>query len=896
MHVINLNQNFCEVVAKQLLQRFTIGKFADFSKVLIIVPSHVAENSLLCQLEEQAQKSKIKFCLPKILTIQTFFDFIIENYTDNKIASKNDEVIAWLTALSNIEFKDSIYAKKDFNSSLKSVTTLQALYQTLTAELKTPQDILNLNDCSELEIEYERWILIAKIFEEYHNILKNNGLIDRLQALKNIIEKPEKLNDFQEYITIISVGVCDARQLYYELLRVLNAQIFCAGNANWFDNFGKLIVNFEKEFELSPKLSEKLYIMKNAEEQAFCVMKLLEKSQNNKLENIIIGVPDDEVLEQLKNHLIETKIPFHNAKRISISNSELGSFILLLENFLTNEKIQDFVALLRHPYSINKYDITEFDINQLINLAYKNVIQIIGGLENNLPNKFLKLYFDLYKNFNVNLKINDWIKFFDDFIFSLQKDSEIITDLDQKINELWYDWVDLHYNSKLIYSKEISAIEFLRYVKNNFLKSEVSLPQKHKAIRLNGWLDLLFAQANFMIITGFNDGIIPETVSQQAFLTNTICEKLGIKNNEQRLNRDKYIMQVLIKSIPNLFLICSKYNMDGSAKLPTRLLFDCADHEIINLANLFYGVDSQKYFDEANVQSNSSVISLKKAPIYEVPIPQFSVAPTTVSISSFNDYNECPYRFYLKKQNIKNLKPFVEELDTVQYGTLFHEIINELCHKIKPDHELQQIEAIVNLQLKKAKYNFENKCQAAVLQLDSLKKRLVKTLEYQVEHCKKYEILETELNVELELNNIKICGRIDRIDRLINCSGNQKYLIIDYKTSEKNIKDIITRNTIKDFQLLIYAMAFQNLKSVEFNDLEIGYFSVSSELDKIELSKMNLLSFLSEKNIAEEGLKNFISNFLDEMCSTDIKKFERKPSNKNCKYCDYKRLCKVDYE
>ena len=65
------------------------------------------------------------------------------------------------------------------------------------------------------------------------------------------------------------------------------------------------------------------------------------------------------------------------------------------------------------------------------------------------------------------------------------------------------------------------------------------------AIDLLGWLELLWEDAPHLVVTGLNDGRLPETVAGDPFLPEALRARLGLKTNEARFARDAYLLAAL---------------------------------------------------------------------------------------------------------------------------------------------------------------------------------------------------------------------------------------------------------------------------------------------------------------------------------------------------------------
>jgi len=168
----------------------------------------------------------------------------------------------------------------------------------------------------------------------------------------------------------------------------------------------------------------------------------------------------------------------------------------------------------------------------------------------------------------------------------------------------------------------------------------------------------------------------------------------------------------------------------------------------------------------------------------------------TFSASQFNTYSRCPRIYkYNYVYRIPTLpKPYFD------LGGTVHNVIEELSKMImngeKIDIELatQYLDAY----WKSAGYSTE-------LEEKQAKEDAIEILDTFIEEQGKMKtkIVDTEKRFTIKVDNYSINGFIDRIDK-----DGEDYIIWDYKTSKTPISENELR---KDFQLLIYDMAVQEL-------------------------------------------------------------------------------------
>jgi ATP-dependent helicase/nuclease subunit B len=111
------------------------------------------------------------------------------------------------------------------------------------------------------------------------------------------------------------------------------------------------------------------------------------------------------------------------------------------------------------------------------------------------------------------------------------------------------------------------------------------IPEKREpdSLDLQGWLEVLWEDSPHLIITGMNEGSIPDRIAVDIILPDSMRSKLGLRNNETILARDNYIFNAALNwrnSCGRVDLILGKESLEGTPLRPSRLLFQCDDSEL----------------------------------------------------------------------------------------------------------------------------------------------------------------------------------------------------------------------------------------------------------------------------------------------------------------------------
>ncbi len=133
----------------------------------------------------------------------------------------------------------------------------------------------------------------------------------------------------------------------------------------------------------------------------------------------------------------------------------------------------------------------------------------------------------------------------------------------------------------------------------------------------------------------------------------------------------------------------------------------------------------------------------------------------------------------------------------------------------------------------------------------------------------KTEIVDIERWFETSVGDIKLRGRIDRIDK-----DGSSFTVVDYKTSKKATS---LNELKKDMQMLVYALAVKEIYPGD-NPLKVGNWFL----------RLNEKVFFEPEKQAIEAMQ---TDIMEMAAKIKAASFEPKKGSWECNYCDYKCLC-----
>ncbi len=294
------------------------------------------------------------------------------------------------------------------------------------------------------------------------------------------------------------------------------------------------------------------------------------------------------------------------------------------------------------------------------------------------------------------------------------------------------------------------------------------------ALELQGWLELLFEDAPHLVVAGLNDGRVPEAVTGDAFLPESLRAKLGLKTNAARFARDAYLLQALAASRPRFDVLLGKTSAAGEPLRPSRLLLRCADAELpARVAFLFRA-------PELGPASPPWRRAWQLTPRAAPP-------PARVSVTALKGWLACPFRFYLRQVlGMRAVDATKNELDAFDFGILCHGAL-EAMGREPAMRDCTDARALREFLLGELDRHVAGRfgrelTLPLVVQVESARQRLARAAEAQAGlRAEGWVTVAVEKKFEVALAGLAVRGKIDRVDRHERTGAVR---VLDYKTSD----------------------------------------------------------------------------------------------------------------
>ncbi len=193
---------------------------------------------------------------------------------------------------------------------------------------------------------------------------------------------------------------------------------------------------------------------------------------------------------------------------------------------------------------------------------------------------------------------------------------------------------------------KIKAAEAIHLALGELESTRIAAPANPEAIELLGWLELPLDDAPALIVTSVQEGLVPQSVSADLFLPNTLRSRLGLDDNARRYARDAYALRVLLASRDELDLIVARRNVEGEPQVPSRLLLAADSQTIAARVLRFFQAPARRVSLDRPLRVP---LADGQGEGLQIPRPRPLAQPIDrLSPTAFRSYLACPYRFYLE--------------------------------------------------------------------------------------------------------------------------------------------------------------------------------------------------------------------------------------------------------
>lgn len=765
----------------------------DLSDMLVVVPTQQAGRRLRRALATGARERGTGVLSPVITTPEQ----LVSQAAAPGQASGFDALAAWTVLLQEVDLA-SFRAVFPSDPPRRDALWAASLAQQLTRlQSDLTEHGLDFSEVArrvaETDREPERWAALAELENLWREHLSARGLSDPascLRAAAASVAPPAGVR------RVVVAAVTDPLPLSLSVIErwagQLPVEIVSHGPADGgvLDPLGRAAPEGMAGRALPFGPTAAIHVVRDSEDAAELASSLAEHYREAPA-SLAIGAMDTESAQTLKQALESRGLRAHDPAGVSLARVGLGLLALHLLDFIGDAAPALVAQLVRHP------DFARFaTVDRQWAARQADLIAQLDGVTNaHLPGDLAALRrFARKENCTGLAAVVEWIQSFAqrtkgvplsqaltdalvevtagrDFDLAVDEESDRAEEAGQ-LAEILTQFAEVERRFPTL-SIQAAALILRRAVE----KARRFPKEMEKGWDILGWLELPYEDAPHLLLVGFNEGAVPETIQGDIFLPNSLREFLGLRSNQDRFRRDQLLLEAHLRSRSasgRVDLLVPRMSGAGDPRQPSRLLFCCTDDELVGRAKqLFAELPPPP-------QSPARKTAWKLQPVAGVPRAHLSP-------SSLRTYLTCPFRYYLRHHlGMQAVEVGKQELSPDMYGTLCHAALEALgrdpaMRDVADPEALSAYLAHAYQELARDQLGVVDSFALRV-QLESGLARLQAAARVEAEErARGWRIVDCERKWELALPGVTIRGRIDRIDRN-ELTG--EYRLIDYKTQD----------------------------------------------------------------------------------------------------------------
>lgn len=871
--------------ADYLVRRYATGTSLDMERVVAALPGSRAGRRLLEILVTRADAEKLTLVPPQIVTTGHLPELLYR--AKKPFAGELAQQLAWIQALREINQRrlsrlmPVLPDRDDLLAWLPLGEMLARLHRELAGDALEFTDVVREGKQLPGFDESERWKVLAELQSGYLRTLDNLGLWDLQTARLFAIEHKECQTDL-DIVLIGSVDLNRAQRKMLDLVADRATSLVCAPDElrDRFDEHGCLNPDAWREAILDVT-TDRIEVVDHPREQADAVLRTL-SSWNGEYaaDQIVVGIPDASLVPYLEQRFSECDLPIRVGSGMPLTRS--GPYRLLegVAEFLERGTFHDLAALVRHPavghwlsaHGLGAQWLTSLDQYHSQHLpAHLDLLEEAdpeapsaqptaapGGAkqaesrsESQQAADVLQQVRRLLEEFVTGLRgkprpLSDW----DGAIVALLVQAFGRADLDRSHEpdrlvlsacDQIFATLNEHSQIDATMTPSVTSADALRMLLRALDGATLPPRADKSAIELLGWLELPLDDAPALVVTGFNEGIIPASRNGDLFLPNELRRILELDDNERKYARDAYALSVLVASHKELKLIAGRRSVRNDPLSPSRLLFASDEETMAKRVDRFF---SPRQSSHEPLRLRKSLSAGQKLAQFHVPRPEPLAKPVTqMRVTEFKDYLSCPYRYYLRHRlRLKALDDSAEELEANDFGSLLHKVLHgfadgPMSASIDVEEIMRELDTTLDALVKE---EFGESLRPAIaLQIEQLRLRLEAFAKWQADWSaagwkirkSEFEISEKSSVLMVDGRPLSLKGRIDRIDiheRTGAC------VVFDYKTGDKAEPPDKTHRKQGDWvdlQLPLYRHAIREVEVP--GPVQLGYIVIPRDLKKV---------------------------------------------------------------
>lgn len=694
--------------ARRLIDHYAAEGVADLRGVIAVLPGGRARRRLVELLLEECEARELTLVPPESVTVGGLADRLLS--VPRRLADGAASRRAWSRALRAVDADTLATVFPTLPESAEPAAwdplaeIVAGLHESVAREGHRFSDVLRVCGTSTFD-DTARWRVLAEVREIYLEELGRAGLLDpheiRIAALSRGV--PPHSGD------VWLISVVDLPSVARGLLEKSGAPVHVVvhapetlaapsteGTSEAFDRFGLPDTDYWESAEV-PITDRVLRVVDRPADQADAVVEALEAlGGRHAPEEVVISVhPDSEVVPFLEQRLEARGAQPRYAAGTPLPRTAPVRLLQSVADLLDERTYEALAALLRHPHAgplVGDDDRARLDAIEAADrfhvdhLPYRigdSLPRARGRAAGLAPAVAALTDSPAVARLEGRRRLSRWMP---DVLALLQvvygarpldrsrvADRQVI-DVLLRIRSAALALASLPESLDETTSAPAAIRALLLELKSDTLPPEA----RREALDLLDWLEIPLDDAPVALITGFNEGFLPESVVGHPFLPDSLRSQLGMTDNRRRIARDAYRLTTVLRSRPAVFLVAGRRSSTGDPVRPSRLMFRTSDTGVVDRVLTFFrdpdGAPRRPSLASLGLRPGTqSRFSVPPEPVLTLSADEI---PDSLSVTAFRAFIADPYRFVLERIfRLGSTDDEAREMDPMVFGTVAHDVL-----------------------------------------------------------------------------------------------------------------------------------------------------------------------------------------------------------------------------
>ena len=426
-------------------------------------------------------------------------------------------------------------------------------------------------------------------------------------------------------------------------------------------------------------------------------------------------------------------------------------------------------------------------------------------------------------------------------------------------------------------------------------------------LQIMGVLETRVLDFENIIILSMNEGVFPLKKASNSFIPYTLRKGFDMPTYEFQDSIFAYHFYRMISRAKNVYLLYDTRSEGSQSGEVSRYFY-----QIKYLYPDKFNLNERLFTYQVKAPQSEAIVVNKTGTVWTKLMQYVAGGERALSASSFNNYIDCPLRFYLMHiEELSEEEEVSESIEHAIFGTILHEIMQMIYERYKGKtvtldalNQIMKNDAYLTEKLEQAFAEFYTKQPNKPKPLKGNNYLVGETLRSYIKQVLKIDAAlapfvyidsEKRFKISHEVNDdlgVNFKGSIDRIDEKEGITR-----IIDYKSGKgdlnfKQLEELFDSSNNKRpkaiLQVFIYALFYHTIAPEKVLSPGI-YFMRTSFQDFSSAVTCNKQEINDVSEYFDE-FKALFNDKISELFNKDIP-FTQTENVKNCEYCPFKDLC-----